>query len=596
APRAGRPGPASGPRRGRRRPWRRISSARRLNVALLAVAVAISLIVVRLVQLQGLEAAHYQTISQQGRLQRVPISAARGEITSANGNVLAMTVRTDQVTADPPLIAQTMTLAQAAGKLARPLGMASTAVLWLLRHPSSPQYVVLKNAVGASEADYISSLGIYGITLTPSYTRVYPGGDLAAGLLGFTDTRNGVLTGQAGVEQSYNSLLAGRSGTEVYQAGLDGQPIPGTQTVVRRAVPADNLRLTIQSSIQWYAERACAAQIRKTGAQNCSVVVMRPDGQILALAQYPTFNPAAPASLTATTDIPVSNIFTPGSTAKVITAAAAFEHGGQTPLSSYVVPDALTWHGYTYHDAEFHPALHYTIAGIIANSLNDGMVQVAQHITPAEQYSMYRAFGIGSAPRLNLPNNPAGLLPPPSKWTGGYRNERYMLSFGQGVGVTAVQMASVYATIANGGVRVAPTIVAGHTTSSGTYVPASPPPGHRIIWRKTAAQLMACLEQVPLAYANAGEYWGLIPGYTVAAKTGTSQEPGPIFGSSFIGIAPASSNGLIVAVNVQAPRGQNYFGIGVAGPVFNAVMKFALATMKIPPDGGRVKRLPLTVP
>lgn len=224
------------------------------------------------------------------------------------------------------------------------------------------------------------------------------------------------------------------------------------------------------------------------------------------------------------------------------------------------------------------------------------MVQVAQHITPAEQYSMYRAFGIGSASTLNLPNSPAGLLPPPSKWTGGYRNERYMLSFGQGVGVTAVQMADVYATIANGGVRVTPTIVAGHTTPSGRYVPAPTPSGHRIIWRKTAAQLMACLEQVPLAYANAGEYWGLIPGYSVAAKTGTSQEPGPIFGSSFIGIAPASSNGLVVAVNVQAPRGQNYFGIGVAGPVFNAVMKFALATMKIPPDGGHVKRLPLTVP
>lgn len=157
-------------------------------------------------------------------------------------------------------------------------------------------------------------------------------------------------------------------------------------------------------------------------------------------------------------------------------------------------------------------------------------------------------------------------------------------------------MASVYATIANNGVRVTPTIVAGHTTPTGKYVPAARPASHRVITPKASAQLMACLEQVPLAYQSVGEYWGLIPGYSVAAKTGTSQEPGPVYGASFIGIAPASSNGLVVAVNVQAPKGHNYFGIGVAGPVFNSVMKFALATMKIPPDGGHVKRLPLTVP
>lgn len=575
---------------------RRTSSVRRLNVAMLAVALVISMIMVRLVQLQALRAGYYRKLSQSERLKQVKIPAVRGEITSSNGTVLAMTVRTDEVTADPPAIAETMTLADAAGKLAAPLGLSQATALRLLRHPSSPEYVVLRRSIGAAAADEIAGFGIYGITLTPRYTRVYPGGDLAASLLGFTDSRGGVLTGQAGVEQAYDSLLSGRSGLEIYERGADQQPIPGTQTVVRQSVPAGNLRLTIQSAIQWYAERACAVQVRKTGARNCSVVVMRPDGQILALAQYPTFNPAAPASLAATTDIPVSNLFAPGSTAKVITAAAAFEHGGQTPASSYTVPDALLWHGYTYHDAEYHPTQRYTIAGIIANSLNDGMVQVAQHITPEEQYAEFRAFGIGSPTGLRLPNSPAGLLAPPSQWTGAYRNTRYMLSFGQDVAVTAVQMASVYATIANGGVRVTPTIVAGHTTPDGRYVSAARPSSRRVIQASTAAELMSVLEQVPLTYAHVGEYWGLIPGYSVAAKTGTSQEPGSVYGASFIGIAPASSNGLVVAVNVQAPKGKNYFGIGAAGPVFNSVMKFALSTMKIPPDGDHVRHLPLTVP
>jgi len=256
----------------------------------------------------------------------------------------------------------------------------------------------------------------------------------------------------------------------------------------------------------------------------------------------------------------------------------------------------LLWHGTWYHDAESHPTQRYTIAGIIAHSLNDGMIQVADHVPPRDQYRMFRAFGIGSASGLNLPGEISGALPP-LPWTGNYRNERYQLSFGQSVDVTAIQMASVYATIANGGVRVTPTLVAGHRTSSGRYVPAEPSTRRRVISAKVAADLMSALEQVPVTYAQAGELWGLIPGYSVAAKTGTAQQlPGRTYGSSFIGIAPANSNGLVVAVNIQDPRRGSYFGIDVAGPVFNAVMRFALATMKLAPDGGRVPYVPLTVP
>jgi cell division protein FtsI (penicillin-binding protein 3) len=302
----------------------------------------------------------------------------------------------------------------------------------------------------------------------------------------------------------------------------------------------------------------------------------------------------------ATKNVALDNVFAPGSTAKVITAAAAFEYAGQTPRTSYVVPDVKFWHGAWYRDAESHPTRRYTIAGIIAHSLNDGMIQVADQVTPAEQYKMFRAFGIGSKSGLDLPGESAGLLAPPSHWTGGQANTRYQISFGQSVDVTALQMASVYATIANGGVRVAPSIVAGHTTATGRYVAAPRPAARRVISARTAAELMRVLEQVPVVYNQAGEPWGIIPGYTVAAKTGTAQEQGThgrrYYGSSFIGIAPAKSSGLVVAVNLQDPRNGTYFGIDVAGPVFNAVMKFALASMKIPPGGGHVPNVPLTVP
>jgi cell division protein FtsI (penicillin-binding protein 3) len=515
--------------------------------------------------------------------------------------VLAMTIETDTVYADPPLITESTTLAAVAARLAGPLRMSQQAILSLLEHPTSPQYVVLARSVSTGTADEITKMALPGIAMTPAYQRAYPGRDLAAPVIGFVDTnsRTGLMSGEAGLEETYNSLLAGRSGRIVYEKGANGQPIPGTESTARPAVPAGNLRLTINSDIQWEAEHACAVQVARTGAKNCTAVVMEPrTGQILALAQYPTFDPAAPASVAATTDIPLSEIFAPGSTAKVITAAAAFQNG-LTPRASFVVPDALKWHGAWYHDAETHPALRYTIAGIIAHSLNDGMVQVADHVTPQQQYAMFRALGIGSLSGLNLPGESAGILAPPSQWKGGAANTRYQISFGQSVSVTAIQMADVYATIANGGVRVAPSLVAGHTTASGRYVPAATSAGHRVMSARTAAELMRCLDQVPVVYDQAGEPWGIIHGYTVAAKTGTAQEWGPrgqsYYGSSFIGIAPASSHGLVVAVNLQRPR-KGYFGIDVAGPVFNEVMKFALATMKIPPGGGHVPNVPLTVP
>ena len=224
---------------------------------------------------------------------------------------------------------------------------------------------------------------------------------------------------------------------------------------------------------------------------------------------------------------------------------------------------------------------------------------MADQVSPARQYRMFSALGIGSDAGLNLPLASRGLLTKPSQWTGGASNTRYQISFGQSVSVTALQMASVYATIANGGVRVAPTVVAGRTTSSGRYVPASRPVARRVMSRRSASELMRILEQVPVVYNREGKPWGLIPGYTVAAKTGTAQELGQgqnYYGSSFIGIAPAKRSGLVVAVNLQDPRNGSYFGIDVAGPVFNAVMKFALATMKIPPDGGHVPYVPLTAP
>ena len=606
----------AGPRadRGRRRArlaaarpksLRRAGPARRLSISMLSIVLVLGVFGGRLVQLQGLHWTYYRAQAQQQMLPPQPISipVLRGSITSSDDTVLAMTVQTYTVYADPLQIKQPKR-AQVAAALTGPLGMTQTAILALIDHPSSPQYVVLKKAVsttvGSRIASMIAAMQLPGIAESPTYTREYPNGDLAANLIGFTNEENGDLAGAAGLEQEYNPLLAGRDGSETVEMGPTQQPIPQTQEIVKQPVPAGSLQLTIQSDIQWYAEQQCAAEVKATKAKNCSVVVMQPStGRILAMAQYPSFNPADPTSEAATTDIPVQNVFQPGSTAKVITVAAALEHGGQTPMTTYTVPDNIVVDGFSFHDGETHPTQRYTIAGILANSLNDGMVQVVQHVSPQVQYQYFRAFGLGEPTGLGLPGESQGLLSPPSQW---YGDTRYTLSFGQGVAANAVQMASVYATIANHGVRVQPTLVAGTVSGSGVFKPAPAPKRTRVLQRKTASELMAILQQVPVVDAEGGEPWGVIYGYSVASKTGTAQVAAPgkrclcQYGSSYIGITPATDPQLVVAVNVQDPTKGGYFGDQVAGPVFYHVAKFALQTMKVPPDNAARPRVRLTVP
>jgi cell division protein FtsI (penicillin-binding protein 3) len=573
------------------------------------VGFALSLIVGRLVQLQGLEGAAFSKQAAMYKLQSIQIPAERGSITAADGTILAMTVQEDTVIADPPQIAgrtpqATLTVRQRlAALLAAPLHMTQAAILGKLYHPSSRDYVVLVQGLPAMAGNRLqaelTARGLAGISLQPTYARFYPGRDLAAGLVGFTTTNTALdLVGQAGIEQSFNSLLAGRDGQEQVETGITGQPIPGTSQKVRPLVPGGNVRLTILASLQWEAQQACAERVRVTRADSCTIVVEQPStGRILAMAQYPTFQPSHVTSLAATVDLPVAGIFPPGSTAKVITAAAALEHG-ETPATAYTVPEQITVGGFSFHDAEWHPTERLTLAGIVAHSSNVGMVQVAQHVSPQTQYDYYRKFGLGVPTGLPLPGVSQGQLPPPSKWWG---DERYTLAFGQGVATTAVQMAGVYATIANHGVRVSPSIVAGTTGPGGRYTPAPPPHRERVLRPSTAAELVRILQQVPYLDATiAYQPWGEIPGYSVASKTGTAQVWAPKarclcqYGSSYIGMAPASHPKLVVAVNIQNPKGADYYGNYVAGPAFYQVMKFALASLKIPPDGGKRPDVPLT--
>ena len=586
------------------RPARRGNPGRRLRITLLCTAFVLSIFAARLVQLQGFDSAAYKTDSTQQLLKRIPISAVRGDITTSDGTVLALTVQTYTVFADPVLIPMAQR-SGVAGALAAPLGLSAAAITWKLNHPSSPQYQVLATGVSVTTENKISELQLPGIDAQPSYTTDYPNGELASNIVGFTSNRGDgtSLLGAQGLEAQYNSPLAGRAGSQEVEVGTDNEPIPLTEINISPVVPAKNLRLTIQADIQYEADQVCKLRVQQTHGRNCSIVVMQPEtGAILAMAQWPTYDPYNPVPYSSTTNISTANVFAPGSTLKPVTIAAALDRGGQTPTTAYSVPYKITVNGlYTFHDAEVHPTVRYTIAGILAHSSNVGMVRIAEHITPQEQYDYLRAFGLGSFSGLGINGESRGLLPKPgtaSYWA----DDRFEYAFGQGVGVTAVQMASVYATIANGGVRVQPTLVAGTTDASGKFTPARPPAQRRVISAQTASELLTMLEQVPEVDAQAGQPWGLIRGYAVASKTGTAQvsEPGQgnclcQYGSSYIGIAPADNPQLVVAVNIQDPRGR-YYGDQVAGPAFFETMKFALQAMRIAPDYAKTPQIRLTAP
>jgi cell division protein FtsI (penicillin-binding protein 3) len=566
---------------------------------LLAIIFVLTLLGGRLVQLQGMESGSYRKLASQERERTIYLPALRGSITGANGQVLAMTVATYTVYADPPEIGGAAEEQQVANALAAPLGMTSAAILDLIQHPTSKDYVVLATGASAQVNAQIKALDLPGIAMQTTYARSYPDGDIAANIIGFTGTDNGVLKGGAGLELEDNALLAGHPGSEEVQDSTDGQEIPLAGSNVTPVVNGSDLRLTIVPALQYDAEQACEAQVEKTKAANCTVVIIQPKtGHVLAMAQWPTFNPSTITSAAQATDIPVQNVFQPGSTAKVITASAAFEHGGQTPMSAYNIPSEIVEGGQVIQDAEWAPGERYTIAGIIAHSSNIGMSQVANHISEQTQYDYLRAFGLGELTGIGLPGESAGLLPSVSQWAA---DTRYTLSFGQGVAATAIQMAEVYATIANNGVRVQPTLIEGTTDSAGKYTPSAPSSSQRVIQAKTAHELLQILQQVPAVDAEGDQPWGIIPGYAVAAKTGTSQEAGPKcalceYGASYIGMAPGNDPKLVIAVNVQDPTRGGYYGDVVAGPVFYEVAKDALATLDIPPDGAVPAKVRLTAP
>ncbi|MBB4776353.1 penicillin-binding transpeptidase domain-containing protein [Actinomadura welshii] len=592
-PRGPRPGGGSGRRPPGRGQWNRVPFHRRdplkrLNVALLVVAFVLSLFAGRLVQLQTIEAGTYTEQAMRQRLHKIELPAIRGDITDAQGHPLAMTVEARAITADPSLI-KAEKRQSIVNALAPTLDLDPAALMQKISKPDT-RFVYLAHGVPPDQARLITSWDFPGIGTLPEYRREYPNDSLAASVIGFV---NDTGKGAAGLESSLDGMLAGRAGWQRVEISLDGQHIPMGEDQKRPSEPGRGVRLTLERDLQFKAQEAIEKQVEASGAKSGSVIVMDPrTGELLAMASAPGFDPNEYTK--SDKDLwgspLVQEAFEPGSTGKVVTAAAVMEKGGVTPQTPYTVPDKMKKYDVVFRDSHPHPTERLTFAGVLATSSNVGTIMASESIGQQELYQTLRDFGFGRKTGLPLPGETPGLLKPPAQWSG---TDRYPIAFGQTVSVNAVQMASVYATIANGGVRVAPTLVAGTVGEDDAFTPSPAPDRRRVISERTARQISDMLEGVTTDEGTAPK--AQIKGYRVAGKTGTAEVVNPRCGcydgggytASFAGFAPADDPQLVVQVVLQNPKRGSHYGGDAAAPVFKDVMSFALKSEKIPPTGSR---------
>ena len=568
---------------------------------MLVLAIVLSLFGARLVQLQGLDARTYAAEAEQGRLRTAVLPAVRGTIADRNGVALATTVDAVNITADQTLISEFSDPAATARTLSPVLGIGVAALQARLTGDRRFAYVAKKvspetwRAVRDLDLADPDIEGLPGIFGEKTSKRVYPAGTTAANLVGFVGADG---KGLGGLEYAMDDVLSGRDGHATYELSAGGRRIPSGVDSERQAVPGRDVTLTIDRDVQFVAQKAIAKAVASTSSQSGTVIVLDPrSGELLAVATAPTFDPNRPGASRAADrgNRPLTEPYEPGSTGKVLTAAALIEEGVVTPRTPITVPNRLTRAGKSFKDFEDHATQHLTYAGTIAKSSNIGTIRAAERLGNLKRLHPYlERFGIGTPTGLGLPGEAAGSLLDPADWSA---TSGYTMAFGQGYSVNTVQMASAIGAVAHDGVRLSPRLVRSTTTAAGKVVAPDGPGRTRVVSAATAETVRSMMETVTRKGGTAP--LAAIPGYRVGGKTGTAQRYNPSCGCysgytmSFIGLAPVDDPGLVVAVTLQAPKSALGGGVN-AGPVFRQVMSFALERLRIPPTGTRAPGLRLT--
>lgn len=566
------------------------SPRKRIRFVTVIFLVVMSLYMARLVELQIVRGPELAANAQNSRLQTLTLPALRGNFTDNQGVPIATTVMARNVTVDPKLITDP---AGTAAALSPVLGIPAETIVASLTVDSRFSYVAKR--ITPETWKQVAELGIPGVFSEPTTNRVYPNGNLAASVIGYVGAEG---TGLGGLEFGLNEQLMGQDGKLTVER-VNGREIPASERQSIDPVNGLSVRLTLDSNLQAMLEKSLADQVIATGAEGGEAVIMEPGtGNILAMATYPTFDPNNPFATDdkSKRNTAVTDVFEPGSTSKVMTLASVIEEGGANAGTQYTVENRISRGGTSFKDYVDHPTLRLTLAGVLAKSSNIGSILAAESIGEKKLYQYLQKFGVGQTTGMNFPGESPGKLPDINNENEWSATTFPTLAFGQGLSVNAVQATSVFATIANDGVRMLPRLISGYSNSEGVYEPSRVDEGVRVVSADTAKTVREMLESVVSADGTAKNLQ--IPGYRVGGKTGTANRYDEASGgysgytSSFIGMAPAEKPALVMSVSIHNPKTSTY-GSVIAGPVFKKVMTYALAQKKVPPSTTKPPKLPV---
>lgn len=585
-------------------------AARCIAVGMILVIVACTCFG-KLIQVQLLDGQATAEAATNSRTSKVVVSAKRGRILASNGTVLAQSVERyniigvpDAATSFTPVDCGTKQ-AKALGYChsidGKPVGVSGAAAVARLLAPlldmdamelgadlnGTNQYVILKKDVTPQVKRAIGKLNLGGIVYGElSSQRVYAENTLIGALLGGVNDDG---SGASGLELTLNKQLSGTDGYTVYQRGNGGEVIPGTVSKTKAAQDGSDVTLTIDSDVDWYVKRVLTEGVASSHAKwGIAVVEDALTGEILALEDSDAIQ-AGSSEAKASASRAVSQTFEPGSIGKVPALAAILQNGVHKIDDHFTVPYEYTSEGQKFHDAVYHPDKRWTLAGILQNSSNSGMVMAAEKLTSQQRYDMLTKFGIGQATGLNLPGESRGVLGTPSSWDGRTKNT---VLFGQGYTVNALQLSRVVSVIANKGVNRQQSLIKSVTDKNGKPVDMLNRSAARVLDEKIANQVRNAMESALEEYKDVTG----VNGYRVAVKSGTAEVVGSDGSLSsiiadFAGIIPANDPRFIVTVVMQDPDGS--YGGTTSGKLFAKIGEFLMQKYDVPNSPARTDAIPV---
>ena len=526
----------------------------------------------RVVYLQGIHDEFYKDKGNARYSRNLILTSQRGKITDRNGQLLAVSMPVESVWVSPPDV---LLDAAKTKQLANLLGMQEEVIKSKLVN-TERGFVYLKRRMSPEDAAKVMKLGIPGIDLRREYKRYYPAGEVTAHMVGFTgpgDKGSGD-KGLEGFELALNSALSGKDGNRRVIKDRSGHIIDDLQAVV---VPQDghDVALALDLRIQYLAHRELQKAVEAHKALAGAIVVLdAKSGEVLAMANVPTYNPNNPVNIKGKTrNRAIIDNYEPGSTLKPVTAAAALESGFyQADTKIQTSPGTLKIGSDTIHDTHLMGEL--TVAEMIQKSSNVASAKIALTLDKQLMWNFYNQLGLGHIEGVGFPGEAAGRLRPFKNWQ---PIEVATMSFGNGISVTLLQMARLYTVFAN----------EGELRPISLLKVKEAPVGQQVFSAATANQVRRMLEMVVQPGGNALQ--AQVLGYRVAGKTGTSKKLGNNgyineYVASFVGMAPASNPRFLVAVMIDGPISGGYYGGVVAAPVFSAVMGETLRLYAVPPD------------